>query len=341
MSTKLENLDITSVDFVPRGANPKADIKVTKHDKASSVVEKFAKALMSVFGDKPEEEVQKASFSEVLSEHQADLILEEVCTACGALRCSFMSILTDEEATDRAALLNQSLAEFNAAMQEYIQKWSGGQLVGIAKSEAKEEENEVNIDKSKLTAEELDFLKKIEEKAGNVAKAAPVEPVAEPAPVNTVLSAEPVQAPAPAADKAEVAKGVDVLAKYDNIMKALDDTVTKIEDSKLTAVAKKYEILGMKTEELVPFFKELKKDPAMYENIIKKFDTAVDAIEASGVFDEIGKRGAEPTTGNAVMKIAKFADEIMKKAPSLGRVKAEQMAWEQHPELVAEYEAQA
>ena len=31
----------------------------------------------------------------------------------------------------------------------------------------------------------------------------------------------------------------------------------------------------------------------------------------------------------------------MKKNPNIGRVKAEQMAWEQHPELVAEYEAQA
>ncbi len=336
MSTKLENLDITSVDFVPRGANPKADIKVTKNDKAAGVVEKFAKALMSVFGEKGEE-VQKASFSEVLSEHQKELIYDEVSTACCALRCSFMSILTDEEAPDKAAMLNQSLAEFNTAMQDYIQKWSGGQLVGIAKSakNAEEEENEVNIDKSKLTAEELDFLKKIEEKAGNVAKAAPAEPPAEPEPT------APVTEPAPTPENANVAKGSDVLAKFDNIMKALDDTVTKIEDSKLTAVAKKYEILGMKSEELVPFFKELKKDPAMYDSIIKKFDTAVDAVEASGVFEEIGKRGAEPVTGNAVVKIAKFADEIMKKDPSIGRVKAEQMAWEQHPELVAEYEAQA
>lgn len=334
MATKLENLDITSVDFVPRGANPKADIKVTKNDKVFGVVEKFAKALMSVFGEKTMEEVQKASFSEVLSEHQRELIYEEVYTACRALTCSFGSILADEEVANKAALLSQSLAEFNTAMQEYIQKWAGGQLVGIAKSEknVEEEENEVNIDKSKLTAEELDFLKKIEEKAGTVAKAAPVEQPSAP---------EPESASAPVAENNEVVKGSDVLAKFDNIMKALDNTVTKIEDSKLAAVAKKYEILGMKSEELIPFFKELKKDPAMYDSIIKKFDTAVAAVEASGVFDEIGKRGAESATGDAVKKIAKFADEILKKDPSMGRVKAEQLAWEQHPELIAEYEAQA
>ena len=333
MSTKLENLDITSVDFVPRGANPKANIQVTKSDKTTAgVIEKLAKALASVFGDKTED-VQKeaATFSEVITEHQVYLILDEIRAAGCALTCSFESILSSEEAPDKAALMNQSLAEFNTAMQEYIQKWAAGQLVGIAKEKTdepvqKEEEADVNIDKSKLTAEEQEFLAKIEAKAGIVAETA----------------AEPENAPAPAAD-APVEKGVssDILSRFEGIMKALDNTVAKIEDDKMAAVAKKYEILGMKQEELVPFFKELKKSPAMYDTIISRFDAAVAAVEASGVFDEIGKRGAENTTGTAVAKIAKFAEDIMKQNPGVGRVKAEQMAWEQHPELVAEYEAQA
>ena len=43
----------------------------------------------------------------------------------------------------------------------------------------------------------------------------------------------------------------------------------------------------------------------------------------------------------AVVGLGIFADEIQKKNPGMGRVKAEQLAWEQHPDLVAEYEAQA
>lgn len=223
---------------------------------------------------------------------------------CYTMR-SIESILTDEESIDKASLMNQSLAEFNSAMQGYIQKWANGQLVGITKSETKpiiqpEEETEVNIDKSKLTAEEQDETA-----------------------VQDIRPAE---------------NEVDILSRFDGIMKALDDTVTKIENDKLAAIAKKYEILGMKQEERIPFFKELKKYPAMYDSVIAKFDAAVTAVETSGLFNEIGKRGLEDNSSRAVFKIAKIADDIQKKNLGIGRVKAEQMAREQHPELVAEYE---
>ena len=253
--------------------------------------------------------------------HPVYLILDEVRAAVCALTCSIESILTGEESIDKASLMNQSLAEFNSAMQGYIQKWANGQLVGITKSETKsiiqpEEENEVNTDKSKLTAEEQDFLAKIQAKAGSVAETA----------VQDITPTEN-----------EVNK-IDVVSRFDGIMKALDATVAKIENDKMAAIAKKYEILGMKQEELIPFFKELKKDPAMYDSVIAKFDAAVTAVETSGLFNEIGKRGLEDNSSSAVVKIAKIADEIQKKNPNIGRVKAEQMAWEQHPELVAEYE---
>lgn len=334
MATKLENLDITSVDFVPRGANQRADIVVTKNDKTESVMAKIVKALVSVFDTKtPESEsVQKeaTTFSEAIAEQQVCQILDELRSANWALMDSFRSILTDKETVDKSALLNQSLSEYSTAMQGYIQKWADGQLVGIAKK-ANEEETEVNIDKSKLSAEELDFLAKIEAKAGTVADTAAQAEATPDLPATTTEGE----------GEGETVAKSDILSRFDGIMKALDNTVAKIEDDKLAAVAKKYEILGMKQEELIPFFKELKKDPDMYDNIIKKFDTAVVAVNASGIFDEIGKRGSEEGTGNALTKIAKFADEIQKKNPGMGRVKAEQLAWEQHPDLVAEYEAQA
>lgn len=338
MSTKLENLDVTSVDFVPRGANQKANIMITKNEKNNGLLNKLTKAfaiLADVFGDKNDtESVEKeaVTFSEMLTEQQVYRILDELRAANCALACSIESILSDQENTDKASLMSQSLAEFNSAMQGYIQTWANGQLVGIGKSTAEnaesiiqtEEENELNIDKSKLTAEEQEFLAKIEAKAGTIASAAS-------------------QTAMPTEVQNEVTKidTNDILSRFDGIMKTLDNTLAKIENDNLASFAKKYEILGMKQEELIPFFKELKKDPAMYDSIIKRFDAAVAAIESSGVFDEIGKRGMEENSSNVVAKIAKFADEIMKKNPNIGRVKAEQMTWEQHPELVAEYEAQA
>jgi len=337
MAAKLENLDITSVDFVPRGANQRADIMVAKQDKAESVMDKIVKALASVFEpaekSKPVEvEKEATTFSEAIAEQQICLIMDEFRTANWALMDSFRSILADKEVSNKMALLEQSLDEYTSAMQGYMQKWAGGELVGIAKSkEENKEETEVNIDKSKLSAEELDFLAKIEAKAGAVADTADTQ--------KSELSVEKSEAPVEKSEP-QPAKS-DILSKFDGIMKALDSTVAKIEDGKLAAVAKKYEILGMKSEELIPFFKELKKDPDMYDSIIKKFDTAVAAVEASGGFDEIGKRGADNCVGDTLTKIAKFADEIQKKNPGTGRVKAEQLAWEQHPELVAEYEAQA
>ena len=331
MATKLDNLEITNVDFVPRGANQKANILITKDEKDNGLLNKLIKALTSVFKDNDTEPVEKAAatFSEMLTEHQIYLILDEVRAANCALGCSIESILTDEESVDKASLMNQSLAEFNSAMQSYIQKWASGQLVGITKSETKntepviqiEEENELNIDKSKLTAEEQSFLAKIEAKAGSVAETA-----------------------MPKGAHPENKTGInndDVMSRFDGIMKALDNTVAKIENDKLAAIAKKYEILGMKQEELIPFFKDLKKDQAMYDSVIAKFDAAVKAIETSGLFNEICKRGLEDTSSSVVTKIAKIADDIQKKNPGIGRVKAEQMAWEQHPELVAEYENQA
>ena len=240
MSTKLENLDVTSVDFVPRGANQKANIMITKNEKNNGLLNKLTKAfaiLADVFGDKNDTESVKKeaiTFSEMLTEQQVYRILDELRAANCALACSIESILSDQENTDKASLMSQSLAEFNSAMQGYIQTWANGQLVGIGKSTAEnaesiiqtEEENELNIDKSKLTAEEQEFLAKIEAKAGTIASAAS-------------------QTAMPTEVQNEVTKidTNDILSRFDGIMKTLDNTLAKIENDNLASFAKKYEIL--------------------------------------------------------------------------------------------------
>lgn len=114
------------------------------------------------------------------------------------------------------------------------------------------------------------------------------------------------------------------------------------EERELLEVAKKYEIIGKKPEELVQTFKSLKAaGGTAYDDMIGVLDSAVAMTEKSGVFSEIGKRGNG--TGNngadAWAKIEKCAADIRKTAPELSQAEAIDRACMQRPELVSEYEA--
>ena len=104
-------------------------------------------------------------------------------------------------------------------------------------------------------------------------------------------------------------------------------------------VAKKYEIISKKADELVPVFKTLKAaGKGAYNQMIAVLDGSVDAIEKSGVFEEIGKKGHGES--DAWAAIEKHADDIQKSMPELSRAEAVDKACQRHPELVREYESQ-
>ena len=109
-------------------------------------------------------------------------------------------------------------------------------------------------------------------------------------------------------------------------------------------VAKKYDILGQKPEELGPQLYELKKsDEAMYNTVIATLDGQVALIEKSPMFAEIGKSGnaGGPYSGlsGAEAKADAKAQEIMKADPSIGYTEAIAKAWED-PQIAAEYDAE-
>ena len=123
---------------------------------------------------------------------------------CYALQASLCSILNDEEmdSTSTAAAMKESLDEFTAVAQESIESWSSGKAVNIVKKEEvtetdleimksaverlqaeiqkadkgteeesdnnnpKGDEEEMKIDKSKLTDAERAFLDSIEKRYG-------------------------------------------------------------------------------------------------------------------------------------------------------------------------------
>nr|WP_325297147.1 hypothetical protein [uncultured Dysosmobacter sp.] len=216
-------------------------------------------------------------------------------------------------------------------------------------AEQKGEIPDMKIDKSKLTPEELATLDAIEKKAG-----VPDDPAAPPAqeptatakaaPAATATTPAPAPAAAPAAQEPaadeDIYKGLHpaVKAELERLRKQADAA----EERELLAVAKKYEIIGKKPEELVPTLKSLKAAGGdAYEQMIAIMDASVEAVEKSGIFTEVGKRGNGGTSaGNdAWAQIEKHAETIQKAAPTMTWAEAVDKACEQHPDLVHQYEA--
>ena len=96
--------------------------------------------------------------------------------------------------------------------------------------------------------------------------------------------------------------------------------------------------MDKKPEELAPVLKSLKNTGgSAYSDMIGVLDASLDAIEKSGTFSEIGKRGESAVDG-AWGKIEAAAQEIMKGKPDMRYADAIDAACIAHPELVQEYE---
>ncbi len=113
------------------------------------------------------------------------------------------------------------------------------------------------------------------------------------------------------------------------------------EMSKCAEVAKKYALLGDDEDELAKNLYNLKKaDEASYKAYIAALDKSLELVQKSGLFTEIGKTGTGTSGGTVIDKIKAAASDIQKADPSLNRTAAIAKAWENHPELVQEYDAE-
>ena len=216
-----------------------------------------------------------------------------------------------------------------------------------------EEEMGMKIDKSKLTDAERAFLESIEKRcgveeggdsgSGNTATA-PAEQTPAPAEQTVTKSAleKPQETPAGQEDGQDnIYKGLHpaVKAELESLKKFREDA----EARELTEVAKRYEIIGKTEAELVPLFKSLRAaGGTAYNDMIAVLDQAVATVEKSGAFSEIGKSGhGSGAVGAAEAKVEAIAKGYMEKDSSLDYASAMAKAWEDNPELMAEYEAEA
>ena len=305
---KLKNMKLNSVDFVPKGANQHADIELFKSAPEVPAREGVFKSFVDWLTKGAPE-----TFDQTKAQKR---IREKLRQFSYALDDSFESILeSDMSADDKKAMLRESLDQFRAAVDNMIDGAAGsGPAIPPALDEGAEPDVDkarckkvMNIDKSKLTAEEQATLDAL------LAKGADSDPSS--------------------AQDDDIYKGLHpaVKAELERLRKAVDAQ----EDRELEAVAKKYEAIGKKPEELVPVLKSLKGTPA-YDEMISVMDAAVDAVEKSALFTEIGKTGHG--TGDAMKQADEKAAEIMKADPNLPHAQALDKVFERNPDLAAQGE---
>ncbi len=217
---------------------------------------------------------------------------------------------------------------------------------------------EMNIDKSKLTDAEKVFLESIEKRYGtqdeqvqsqedmSTTPAAQVQQVqAEPIITKSVTQTEQSIQTTEQSSQQALSPNQQV-SELDNIYKGLHPAVAAeleelkkfkqvAEDRELSDIAKKYAIIGKKEEELVPLFKSLKAaGGTAYKDMIAVLDQAVETVEKSGAFSEIGKSGHNSNiSGEAWTEAEAKATELRKSKTGLSMAQALDEVFINNPEL--------
>lgn len=320
---------------------------------------------------------ESESFGEVFTEFKNRKIADEIWDICYALQSSLVSILNDDEmdSTSAANAMRESLAEFNTVIEQCVSEWSNGKEASIvcksgevteadvelmkaaverlessiAKaagtngleteiSNDKEGDEEMKIDKSKLSAAEKAFLEEIEKKAGvadeGEAEHWGEEPVSTP---ETPPAAEPETPETPEATPDDVEKGINPAVKAQ--LEELKKFKENIENERMLEIAKKYEIIGKKADELAPVLKTLKDaGGSAYNDMIAVLDQTVETVKNSGAFTEIGKSGHGSNEGTAWAEADAKATELMKSRGGLTRAQALDEVLQADAELAARCE---
>lgn len=384
MATKLKNLKIKKVDFVDEGANPDAHIKLFKRKEKEGQLKEEGKGagvwkrLLTFMGkaagmdqseiDSAMEVIQKGesiSFNEKINEVNNRKVADEIWDICYALQSSLCSILYDEEldSTKSLTAMQESLNEFCIVVQECMAKWSDGKQSNIIRKKEEEPEiveknnknlrgeEEMKIDKSKLTDAERAFLESIEKRYGSIQASEAAEGLSVAAQTqqqSTNVGSTDLLSKALTdlgiADKTteieqeeDIYKGLNPVVKKE--LEALKKFREEVEEKELKAVAKKYEIIGKKEEELLPVLKNLRAaGGTAYNDMIAVLDQAVDTVEKSGVFSEIGKAGEGVLEKGAWTEAETKATELMKSKIGLTKAQAMDEIFQADPELAARCE---
>lgn len=355
--------------------------KENEEPKGESIVKRFFTAIAKASGLKQEElqsvveEIAKddSVFGEKMNEMKRRKVADEIWDMCYALQSSLCSIVYDDELDSTAAedAMRRSISDFSEVVTDCTAQWSQQKTSNIQKSSSpvvtsfdvekmteliakgnktkekegfeisnKEKEGEeIMIDKSKMTPAERAFYEDIEKRC-SVNKEEPIVSNQEvEKSMNTIHVPMKTQAQQMLEEAEDIYKGVHPVVKAE--LESLRKFREEQEEKELTEVAKKYELLGKKPEELVPVLKSLKRaGGTAYNDMIGILDTNLDTIKKSGVFAEVGHTGGAVNSGEseAVAKMRTKVEEIRKNNPGMTEAQAMDQVLMSDPELLKEFD---
>lgn len=373
--TKLEDLEVKKIDAVDIGADQKANILIKKRGGAEEPKGNFFKRFFNAFCDSlgvNSEDVRKSmedeatSFDDVMNEKKIYDVRDQIWNACNSLEQSIVSILLDKECEDKQAAIAQSIDQFKAfsddafkswikleraatdkedtvvaddfeiaKMQEVIEKSCDPETINKEKETEVVKENNMAFDISNMTEEEKkEALKALQADASKESTEKRF---------NSGAGEDQIQE---AVNKAMSNAMEDVTKNFSDMMAKIMEPIQKraeeAEQKSLEEVAKKYELLGTKAEDLVPVLKSMKEtSDEAYNNFIASMDNNLAVIQKSGLFEEIGKSGGAHTGNNDTEGAAKMnakVAEIKKSMPNLTDAQAQDIVMQNDPELRAMFD---
>lgn len=325
------------------------------------------------------------TFSNKMTEVKRQKVADEIWNVCYALQSSLQSIIYDDELDKETAksMMEQSISDFGEIIAESVESWSNGKPCGIKKTmddsgietmrryrekldseiqkalgkQKGELGDMLKIDKSKMTPEERAVYEDILKKYG-------IEEEEEPVVKSTVKPGENKESEEEEEnlDKScgkqttkksisgqtepeeDIYKGLHPAVKAE--IEALRKYREAAENREFMEVAKKYEVIGKKAEELAPVLKSLKvAGGTAYDDMISTLDSMVAMADNSGIFSEIGKSGrgsySAVAKGKTEAQVENIAKGYMEKDPGMSYTDAVAKAWESNPELLASYDEEA
>lgn len=380
--TKLKDLEVSKVDFVDIGADQKANVVIAKRGESEEEAKEpfYKKFFHSVckglgFDSSVIEKVMEAeSFHDKMNERNIDKVREEIWNACYALQNSIASIIADQSADNKTDLIDESIDQFCdfakkaagkwadaetteevekgispdrfevAKMQKMIEKSCGGKKTKTKKEldddPEEKEEDEMGLDVTKMSPGEKAMYEELKKKYAVEDESTKSEDKQKK---NKKEDIQNEVAKAVAAAMTEVTKGLQtqIQAAFAPVQKRAEE----LEQAELAEIAKKYEILGTKPEQLVPVLKSMKdSSQEAYDSFLSTMDAQVEAIEKSGLFSEIGKSGHNGSgtlgmsSNEAWETIEKKATELMQKETGLTQSQAIDRVCMANPALVHAYE---
>ncbi len=325
MAAKLKNLSVTSVDLVDQGANPDARVCLFKRREGEAetgpdtgLFEKFAqwlaKGFQAAMGEKPDEGTIEEN------------VEDESSATDRAAASEWAKEQKAAKPQEEQAGIQKSTAQQDA-LAKLLEQYGFGAAPAIQEPQGEKEETDtMKIDKSKMNPEEQATLAEFEKKYGI---AEPGEDGGAPA------------APDGGALHPEVAKALSDFQSFTKQQATEIETLKKsLEVERLTALAKKYEVLGKKAPELAEKLCGLKKaGGTVYDDYMALLDESAAALAKGGLFGEIGRNtqgsaGAAQSIGIKAAELSKSAQGGMTAPDAIIK------AFEENPELAAQYEAE-